>query len=176
VLVITGIRHDIRSGTKEFVNHYPDKSRILDELKESHDLKYGIANYWHAKHATTFSKKGVRVYSVHDVDLKPYYHVINEHWYHAGGKGKHADPVFNFIYGDMGWGPKDRMQEIFGQNIDTIYYKDGAMVLKLPEFTYSRKPREIVLLTHREEKPAENPKKDPAAKSPEDPDRSPVED
>jgi hypothetical protein len=176
VLFITGMRHDIRSGAKEFTNHYPEKSRILDELKEAHDLKYGIANYWHAKHATTFSKKGVRVYSVHDVDLKPYYHVINEHWYHEGGKGKHADPVFNFIYGDTGWGPKDRMQEIFGQNMDTIYNKGGAMVIKLPEFTYSRKPREIVLLHSREEKPSENPAENPAVKPAENQELRPVED
>jgi len=157
ILVITGIRHDIRSGAREFVNHYPDKSRILDELKDSHDLKCGIANYWHAKHTTTFSKKNVRVYAVHDVDLKPYYHVINEHWYHEGGKGVYADPVFNFVYGDIGWDSEGKLQAIFGQDMDTIYYKNGAMVIKLPEFRYSRKPREIVLLHPREEDPEARP-------------------
>jgi hypothetical protein len=145
-IVVLGIKNDIGKGVTSFVNHYPDKSKILDHLKESHDLKYGIAGYWHAKYATTFSKNKVRVYAVHDVDLKPYLHVINRNWYHDGGKGVHADPVFNFLYGDVGYDTNGRLKAVFGERLDTIYLQDGAMVIKLPDFKIDRKTREMIPL------------------------------
>ena len=147
-IVILGFRHNISGGVREFVNHYPERSRILDDLKEPHDLKYGISNYWTAKYATTFSRNHVRVYAIHLVDLKPYYHVINENWYHDGGKGVHADPVFNFIYTDFDPKMEALLTEKFGGQRDTIYMdrKQDVLVLKLPEFKFDRETRQIFLL------------------------------
>lgn len=145
-LIFSGIKNHVQQGVREFIQYYPEKSQILDQLKDTYGLKYGIANYWNAKHSTIFSRNDVRVYSVHDVDLKPYYHVINENWYHDGGKGKYADPVFNFIYADAGNNTKELLLEHFGHNLDTIYAKGGAFVIKLPEFKIDRTTREMVIL------------------------------
>lgn len=145
-IVCTGIQKDIMQGINAYVNHYPDKSRILDNLKDTNDLKYGIANYWHAKHSTTFSKNNVRVYAVHDVDLHPYYHVINENWYHDGGKGVYANPVFNFVYAEAGYDSEGRLGALFGENMDTIYSENGIIVIKLPDFKFDRHTRKIVQL------------------------------
>jgi len=146
IMIQSGFKHHAIHGIKEFVNHYPEKSRILDSLKVPYDLKYGISNYWHAKHSTIFSKNDVRVYAVFEEDLKPYYHVINENWYHDGGKGLYADPVFNFIYADAGTTSIEKVEEVFGNNLDTIFVRDGARVIKLPEFKYDRTTKDIILL------------------------------
>jgi len=86
------------------------------------------------------------VYAVFEEDLKPYYHVINENWYHDGGKGLYADPVFNFIYADAGTTSIEKVEEVFGNNLDTIFVRDGARVIKLPEFKYDRTTKDIILL------------------------------
>lgn len=151
ILVISGFRHHALRGTRDFVRHYPEKSEVLDRLKESHGLTYGIANYWHAKHSTIFSRNDIRVYSVFDEDLKPYYHVTNENWYHDGGKGRYADPVFNFIYADAGYNTPDKLMEYFGDRMDTIYARQGAIVIKLPPFRIDRVTRAIVPLDQVEE-------------------------
>ena len=145
-MVYSGMTHSIRKGVKEYIHYYPYKSQILDKLKESHDLKYGISNYWHAKHITMFSRNGIRVYSVHDEDLKPYYHVTNENWYHDGGKGLYANPVFNFVYADAGYDSEGKLTAIFGRAMDTIYAQDGVIVIKLPDFKIDRVTREMKLL------------------------------
>ena len=148
LILRTWIHEDISGGVRSFINHYPDKSRVLDSLKEPYGLKYGLSNYWHAKHSTYFSKKGIRVYSVHDEDLKPYYHVTNQNWYHDGGKGAHANPVFNFVYADNGWDTSGILNATFGQLMDTIYNQEGKIVIKLPDFKIDRVSREMFLLDH----------------------------
>jgi len=109
-------------------------------------VKYGIASYWDAKLSTIFSQNDIRVYSIHGVGLKPYYHVTNENWYHDGGKGVHANPIFNFIYTYAGSNTNEKLIEVFGHRLDTIYAKDGTIVIKLPEFKIDRKTRRMIPL------------------------------
>ncbi len=144
LIVVAGIAQNGPKGIRKYVNYYPERSQILDRLKDPHGLKYGIASYWDAKHATIFSQNDVRVYSVHEVDLKPYYHVTNENWYHDGGKGVHANPVFNFIYTYAGSDTNEKLIEVFGHQLDTIYAKGEVMVIKLPEFKIDRTTRRMI--------------------------------
>jgi hypothetical protein len=138
--------HQTKEGIRKYVHYYPEKSRILDQLKDEHGLKYGIAGYWHAKQATIFSHHDVRVYAVFDEDLKPFYHVTNENWYHDGGKGVHANPVFNFLFADSRYNTSDKLIEVFGNRLDTIYAKHETIVIKLPDFKIDRRTRTMIPL------------------------------
>ena len=107
-----------------------------------------IASYWHAKPITMFSRNDVRVYSIFDDAIRPYYHATNENWFHAGGKGKYADPVFNYIYADGSHYSSELLVDEFGDRLDTIYARNDAAVIKLPEFIFERTTRKIILLDH----------------------------
>ncbi len=146
LIIVGGIRHQALKGIRAYLDFYPVSSQSLDQLKESHGLTYGIANYWHAKQATIYSRNDIRLYAVHNENLKPYYHVNNENWYHDGGKGNYADPVFNFIYADEGYNNVELLLEIFGDNLDTIFSTGIKHVIKLPPFKYDRATRDFVIL------------------------------
>lgn len=139
------IHHQLFRGIDSFVNHYPGLSRIMDQLQEEQGLTYGIANYWQAKNTTIFSRNDVRLYAVSDGTFRPSYHVTNENWYHTGGKGKHANPVFNYIVTD-GFRQTDKLDELFGQQMDTIYNREGHTVVKVPPYQFERESREIYLM------------------------------
>ncbi len=145
LIIVTGTKHHTLKSIGVYVNYYPEESEILDSLKEKHNLTYGIASYWHAKHATIFSRKGIRVYSIFNQNLKPFYHVTNENWYHDGGKGRYANPVFNFLYTEEDFSRK-LLVEHFGRQLDTVYSGEGVAVIKLPPFKFDRETREIILL------------------------------
>lgn len=136
---------DTVGGLEQYFNYYPKRARILDELKESHDLKYGVGNYWHAKKTMMYSRNGARLYAVRDGLFSPTYHTTNENWYHAGGKGKHRDPVFNYMTLD-GFRNTEKLETIFGNRIDTIFDDGDIVVVKLPEYRFERETREILLL------------------------------
>ena len=143
--VSKSIHHRLFRGIDSFVHHYPELSRILDDLQQEHGLTYGIANYWQAKNTMIFSRNDVRLYAVHDRTFRPSYHVTNENWYHKGGKGKYADPVFNYIVTD-GFQQTGELKELFGQRMDTIYNREGYTVVKVPPYRFDRGSREIFLM------------------------------
>jgi hypothetical protein len=88
--------HEIRKGMTNFLNYYPGIARCVDEIAEKHNLKYGVAHYWNAKLTTMFSRKDIRVYTVHH-DMAIWYHVTNQNWYYKNGKGRYSEPEFNFV-------------------------------------------------------------------------------
>lgn len=137
---------ELGKGLGHYFGFYPPRSQILDELKDTHDLKYGVGNYWHAKYATLYSRNGTRLYAVGDTYFKPSYHTTNENWYHWGGKGKHKDPVFNFMTIDS-FNHTEKLVELFGNRMDTLYDDGDIIVVKVPEFVYERGTREIKLLS-----------------------------
>lgn len=146
--VVFGIRvsnAELGDGLGNYFNFYPHRSQVLDELKDTHDLKYGVGYYWHAKYATLYSQNGTRLYAVGDSYFKPSYHTTNENWYHAGGKGKHKDPVFNYMTID-GFKQTEKLVELFGERMDTIFNDGDVLVVKVPEFRYERGTRDIMLL------------------------------
>lgn len=134
-------------GIEHYFNYYPEKARVIDELKEEHGLKYGVGDYWYAKYMTMFSKKEVRVYTVFSQTLRPFYHSTNENWYHDGGKGRHRDPVFNFTVRKINE-DSEILEATFQQRMDTLYFnrEENLVVMKLPEFKIDRSTREIVLI------------------------------
>jgi len=88
--------HNIKKGMADFLNYYPEIVRCVDEMAEKHNLRYGVAHYWNAKLITMFSRKDVRVYTVHH-DMAIWYHVTNQNWYYKNGKGRYGEPEFNFV-------------------------------------------------------------------------------
>jgi hypothetical protein len=138
---------ELIAGLGHYFNFYPPRSQILDELKDTHDLKYGVGNYWHAKYATLYSQNGTRLYAVGDKYFKPSYHTTNENWYHSGGKGKHKDPVFNYLTID-GFNDTEKLVDVFGDKMDTIYHDKelDIIVVKVPEFVYERGTGAMLLL------------------------------
>jgi len=76
------------AGLKAYFNYCPANARLVDELADRENLKFGVGNYWEAKEITMFSKKGVKVYAVFD-DIALYLHVANDAWF--------FDNMFNFV-------------------------------------------------------------------------------
>ncbi|MEN8231023.1 MAG: hypothetical protein ABFS38_22905 [Bacteroidota bacterium] len=144
LLLFVGVKEHAAMGIKRYVNYYPDTSRVLDELQESHGLTFGVANYWQAKYTTMFSRNSVRLYSVHDRNFKPSYHVTNENWFHDGGKGTYADPTFNYLVVD-GFRHTEKLETLFGTARDTIYNEGGIVIIKVPGYKFDRATREIYL-------------------------------
>jgi len=145
LLSVTWLKSDVKSGLKDYFNCYPERSMVLDQLKDEYDLTYGIADYWQAKFSTTFSRNGIRLYAANDGDFRPFYHVTNENWFHDGGKGVHKNPIFNYVVTDA-YKNTDKLLEIFGSDMDTIYNQNNIMVVKVPGFKFDRKTKEIYLI------------------------------
>jgi hypothetical protein len=71
--------------------------------------------------------------------------VTNENWYHDGGKGVYANPTFNFLE-TSAFKDTERLHELFGEDIDTLYNQNDMMVIRVPDFKIRREDREIYLL------------------------------
>lgn len=145
IMLGSGIKNHAITGLKNYLNHYPESIRILDDLKRENGLKYGLGGYWQAKYSTMFSRNNLRLYSVANRTFRPGYHVTNENWYHDGGKGVYANPTFNFLetssFNDTG-----RLHELFGEHIDTLYDQNDMLVIRVPDFKIRREDREIYVL------------------------------
>lgn len=76
-LLFTGFIFFSFGGLKGYFSYSPEIAKSLDAIKDADPLKYGVANYWDAKLITMFSKKGIKVYPIHD-GLIPYTHVTNQ--------------------------------------------------------------------------------------------------
>jgi len=88
---------DFSKGLDHYFNFYPEKAMIVDSFFQDDNLKYGVTNeYWTAKQATMFSKKGVRLYCVKKWG-EPWLHVSNKYWFIEHNKGKHAHCEFTFL-------------------------------------------------------------------------------
>ena len=143
VLLAWGIRNDGLKGLRSYVNHYPEPVRILDDLKAKHGLKYGLSGYWQAKYATNLSKQNLRLYSISDKSFRPSpFHAHNENWYHDGGKGIHANPVFNFLE-TSAFSDTEKLEDLFGNHMDTLYHQRDLLVIKVPDFKIDRESGEI---------------------------------
>jgi hypothetical protein len=145
ILLMVGVKNQALKGLRNYVNHYPESVRVLDELKREHGLAYGLSGYWQAKHSTMFSRNNLRLYAVSNGSFKPSYHVTNENWFHDGGKGSHANPVFNFLE-TSAFNDTEKLKELFGKHIDTLYDQNDLLVIKVPDFKMERESREIYLL------------------------------
>jgi len=141
------LKPSFKKGLDSYFSYYPEIAEIIDQLKSEHDLKYGIGNYWYSKYPTMFSKQQVRIYSVFEHTLRPFYHGNNRNWYYNSGKGKYRDPVFNFTVTRKGADP-GIFVNTFGQNIDTIYLEahNQFIILKTPDFHFDPKTRNIHIL------------------------------
>jgi len=88
---------EFNSGLKQFFTCYPERAEIVDNCFTDENLKYGITDdYWLARQATMFSKKGVRLHCAFPGG-DPWLHVSNKHWFTDNDKGKHAHCEFTFI-------------------------------------------------------------------------------
>ena len=145
LLLAVGVKNQALKGIKNFVNYYPEDVRILDELKSTYDLSYGLGGYWQAKYSTIFSRNDLRLYSVSNGSFKPSYHVTNENWFHYGGKGQYANPTFNFLE-TSAYKDTKKIKALFGERIDTIHDQNNLLVIKVPDFKIRREDREIYLL------------------------------
>ncbi|MCP4311112.1 MAG: hypothetical protein GY790_07620 [Bacteroidetes bacterium] len=144
-LLLTGIKHQVGKGLSDFAGYYPESTRLLDSLKSEHQLKYGVSEYWQALSQTQYSHNGLRLYTVWDDSFRPWYHVTNENWYHDGGKGIHANPVFNYLVVDR-FKKTEKLGELFGSAMDTLCNKPDLVVIKVPDFKFDSETREIYLL------------------------------
>lgn len=114
-------------GLKEFFKYYPDEVRLVDELAEKENLKYGVGDYWDAKKITLFSKKGVKVYPVFS-DIALNLHVANDRWF--------FDNIFNFVVLNR-LGDTTTYKSVL-KNINYVSYTDKLRLVKTDSFTYRR--------------------------------------
>lgn len=145
-LLITGLKKQGAKGISDYANYYPESTRILDSLKNEHQLTYGVSEYWQALSNTRFSRNNTRLYTVWDESFRPWYHATNKNWYHDGGKGTHANPVFNYLVVDR-FKNTEKLQDLFGSAMDTLYAAPDLTVIKVPDFKFHPESREIYLLS-----------------------------
>jgi hypothetical protein len=145
LLLVLGVKNHSVSGLRKYVNHYPESVRILDELKSKYGLTYGLSGYWQAKYSTMFSRNNLRLYSISNKSFRPTYHVTNENWFHDGGKGTHANPTFNFLE-TSAFSDTEKLKQLFGKHMDTLYNQDDLLVIKVPDFKMERKSSDLYLL------------------------------
>lgn len=94
--VILTKKGNIGEQISQMANYYPEVVRNADNIAIQEGLKFGLANYWEAKHITMLSKSGLKIYAVHD-DLVTFYHVSNRDWYYGCTKCEIGERKFNFI-------------------------------------------------------------------------------
>ncbi len=90
---------------------YPESVQSLDTLANRLDLKYGYADYWHAKRLTIFSKAGLRINQVHQ-DLMFHWAINNKSWYQREINDPDSYPLYTFIV--TNGLSKDQMLSRFG--------------------------------------------------------------
>ena len=129
---------NIKKELSEFMNYSPEKVKCIDELSQEYNLKYGIAEYWDAKQITMLSKQNVRVYTVLG-NLGAWYHVTNQNWFYKDGKGKYANPEFNFVFTNNLH--KDNITNQLGSPADTLHCSNGTEIFIYPEFEFDKKTR-----------------------------------
>jgi len=81
---------------RHLTNYYPELVESVDNVAIQEGLKFGLANYWDAKHITMFSKSGVKIYAVKD-NLKAHDHVANRDWFYGCSDCTIGEKEFNFI-------------------------------------------------------------------------------
>jgi len=149
VLLVWGLKHEPVKGLRQYVNHYPESVRILDDLEEEYGLTYGLAGYWQAKYITNFSKSGLRIYSIRNKSFThSSYHAHNENWYFDGGKGSHANPVFNFLE-TSAFSDTKKLEDLFGKQMDTLCMREDLLIIKVPDFKIDRESGEIRPIVHK---------------------------
>jgi hypothetical protein len=115
------------TGLKEFFNYYPETARLVDDLAEKENLKFGVASYWDAKKITMFSKKNVKVRAVFD-NVSIYLHVANENWYYNN--------VYNFVilnnFGDTS------LYKTILRDIEVVSNTNALKLIKARPFTYKK--------------------------------------
>lgn len=80
----------------KMTNYYPALVESVDKVAVEEGLKFGLGNYWDAKHVTMFSKSGVKIYAVKD-NLKAHDHVANRDWFYGCSGCTIGEKEFNFI-------------------------------------------------------------------------------
>jgi len=120
---------DVYAGLKKVIEFYPEKVRVTDDFARRNNLKYGLGRYWDAKYTMMFSKQNIRVYTIMNEDLHPWFHVMNKNWYFDSDKGNYNKPVFNFVITEN-YDTK-KIQDNFGIAEDSLIYKNETYILKL---------------------------------------------
>ena len=127
------VRTDIKGGITSLLDHYPGFVACIDEFAAENSLEYGVAGYWYAKTTTMFSKKGVRLYTVHP-DMAIWYHVMNRNWYYTGGRGAHASPEFRFVV--SGSLDSTSIMTILGEPLREHICDGSVKIMIFPEFLF----------------------------------------
>jgi hypothetical protein len=129
---------DIGKGLLRVLNHYPGYVECVDEFAESRGLQYGVAGYWDAKMTTMFSRKNVRLYTVHE-NMSIWYHVTNRNWYYKNGRGNHANPEFRFVI--MNSLENESVYNSLGEPLLEHHCGGDVRINEYPEFLFNPSTR-----------------------------------
>lgn len=127
----------ISKNVEYISSYYPEEVKAIDEFAKKHNLKYGLANYWDSKYSTLFSQNELRVYTIINENLNPWFHVMNKNWYFDYHKGKYNKPLFNFIV--LNGFNKEKIKENFRQPLDSLIYNNKTILYKMKDIKYKKK-------------------------------------
>ena len=123
------------TNLNSIVNYYPEKVKTIDEIAKKHDLQFGLANFWDARHTMMFSRENVRTYNCFD-EMSPWYYTCNKDWFYIDPFTK--DSVdFNFIIINN---PKheENFKKVLGDPLKIIDTNDVRIFITKP-FRYNQK-------------------------------------
>jgi hypothetical protein len=86
---------------------YPELARAVDQLARERGFRYGLAEFWTAKHVSYLSREGVNVRAILPSG-EPYLHCDNPNCYLAPDPGDLEIPRYNFIIVPKGKEPIDK--------------------------------------------------------------------
>ncbi|MCF6365176.1 MAG: hypothetical protein L3J35_03145 [Bacteroidales bacterium] len=132
------------SGVKKLGTFYPEKVRIIDEFAVENNLKFGLSEYWDAKYTIMFSKNNLRVYTVINEKLDPWYHVMNKNWYFDYDKGRYNKPLFSFILTNKF--DANKIKANFGEPVDSLMYENKTILYVMNNIKFKRENNKAYLV------------------------------
>jgi hypothetical protein len=135
VFVKNATEKDFGKRMAYIASYYPENIKVIDEFAKTHHLQYGLSEYWDSKYTTMFSSQKLRVYTIVDEQLKPWYHLMNQNWYHDYSKGTYNQPIFKFVL--LKRMDKLKLREFIGKPIDSLVYKNETILYVIPDIKYT---------------------------------------
>lgn len=134
------LHSNVAQGMKNNLNYYPEIAMAVDQLTESENLKAGVAEYWHARVVTMFSKNKVLVNHVYLDKLAPY-HFLNKmshYLYYPNDSIIWYNFIINHPSVDTNF-----IRSTFGDY--KVISRGNYAIIKVPEFRYNPDNFSIVL-------------------------------
>lgn len=146
VLFFYSVKNDIFSGYNKTLHYKPSYVQNIEKIAvDNTDLKLGVSGYWKARQTSMFNDQNLRVYAVFYPKLKPnLWTSRNKYWYFQKDQNS-EQRIFNFVVLEKD-ADSTIFMNIFGADSVQFIKQDNISIVKVPEFIFVEKTKEIKIL------------------------------